>query len=116
MSSSSRENELRRESANDSYVSPFLAVFALSKRFFGLETRTTQENPKKNFIGVDIKGARMWRGCKTSNENGMKKMATIDRMSKYGITLRNQLSYIFVLIQHQAQAQEGGAEGSERTA
>lgn len=42
-----------------------------------------------------------------TNENGMKKMETIDRMSKYGITLRNQLSYIFVLIQHQAQAQEG---------
>ena len=37
----------------------------------------------------------------------MKKMETIDRMSKYGIQLRNQLKYIFVLIQHQAQAQEG---------
>jgi len=24
--------------------------------------------PEKNFIGVDIKGARMWRGAKTSNE------------------------------------------------
>lgn len=42
-----------------------------------------------------------------SLENGLKKMETIDRMSKYGITLRNQLKYIFVLIQHQAQAQEG---------
>ena len=42
-----------------------------------------------------------------TNESGMKKMETIDKMSKYGITLRNQLSYTFVLIQHQAQAQEG---------
>lgn len=42
-----------------------------------------------------------------TNENGMRKMETIDKMSKYGITLRNQLSYTFVLIQHQAQAQEG---------
>ena len=42
-----------------------------------------------------------------TNESGMKKMETIDKMSKYGITLRNQLSYIFVLIQHQAHAQEG---------
>lgn len=42
-----------------------------------------------------------------TNEQGMKKMETIDRMSKYGIQLRNQLKYIFVLIQHQAQAQEG---------
>lgn len=41
------------------------------------------------------------------NENGMKKMETIDKMSKYAIILRNQLNYTFVLIQHQAQAQEG---------
>lgn len=29
----------------------------------------------KNFIGVDIKGARLWRGAKTSNELGMKNAA-----------------------------------------
>ena len=40
-------------------------------------------------------------------ESGMKKMENIDKLAKYGITLRNQLKYIFVLIQHQAQAQEG---------
>ena len=28
-------------------------------------------NPDKNFIGVDIKGARMWRGAKTATENMM---------------------------------------------
>lgn len=27
--------------------------------------------PGKNFIGIDIKGARMWRGAKTATENGM---------------------------------------------
>ena len=27
--------------------------------------------PGKNFIGVDIKGARMWRGAKTANEQNM---------------------------------------------
>lgn len=42
-----------------------------------------------------------------NNEGNLKKMETIDRMSKYGIQLRNQLKFIFVLIQHQAQAQEG---------
>lgn len=35
------------------------------------------------------------------------KMETIDRMSKYGITLKKQLKYIFVFIQHQMQSQEG---------
>lgn len=31
--------------------------------------------PDKNFIGVDIKGARMWRGAKTATENGMSNVA-----------------------------------------
>jgi tRNA (guanine-N7-)-methyltransferase len=31
--------------------------------------------PLKNFIGVDIKGARMWRGAKTSNEKKMSNVA-----------------------------------------
>lgn len=29
----------------------------------------------KNFIGVDIKGARMWRGCKTSIEENLNNIA-----------------------------------------
>lgn len=33
--------------------------------------------PDINFIGLDIKGARMWRGAKTSNEEGMKNVAFI---------------------------------------
>jgi tRNA (guanine-N7-)-methyltransferase len=31
--------------------------------------------PNRNFIGVDIKGARMWRGCKTSVEQGLQNVA-----------------------------------------
>jgi len=31
--------------------------------------------PEKNFIGVDIKGARMWRGAKTSNEQKLSNTA-----------------------------------------
>lgn len=27
--------------------------------------------PKKNFIGIDIKGARMWRGARTATDNNM---------------------------------------------
>jgi tRNA (guanine-N7-)-methyltransferase len=30
-----------------------------------------EKNPNKNFIGVDIKGARFWRGAKTALENEM---------------------------------------------
>jgi len=31
--------------------------------------------PECNFIGVDIKGARIWRGAKTANENQLKNVA-----------------------------------------
>ena len=30
-----------------------------------------ERNPERNYIGVDIKGARMWRGAKTATENKM---------------------------------------------
>lgn len=42
-----------------------------------------------------------------NNENRMTKRETIDRMSKYFIILKNQFTFSCVLIQHQAQAQEG---------
>ncbi len=31
--------------------------------------------PEKNFIGIDIKGARMWRGARTANEQKMNNVA-----------------------------------------
>lgn len=33
--------------------------------------------PNKNFIGIDIKGARLWKGCKTSNEDKMTNVAFV---------------------------------------
>ena len=33
--------------------------------------------PNKNFIGIDIKGSRLWRGAKTGVEDGMKNMAFV---------------------------------------
>lgn len=41
------------------------------------------------------------------SESGLNKRETIEKMSKYAITLRDQLKYTFVLIQHQAQDKEG---------
>ncbi len=34
-----------------------------------------REFPEKNFIGIDIKGARMWRGAKTALEEGLQNVA-----------------------------------------
>jgi tRNA (guanine-N7-)-methyltransferase len=44
--------------------------------------------PEKNFIGIDIKGARMWRGLKTANEEGLNNVAFIR-------TRINQIGYYF---------------------
>ena len=41
-----------------------------------------------------------------TTESGMNMRETIDKMSKYCITLRNQLQYIVVLVQHQSLAGE----------
>jgi tRNA (guanine-N7-)-methyltransferase len=34
-----------------------------------------ENNPKKNYIGIDIKGARFWRGAKTALEKGLDNVA-----------------------------------------
>ena len=34
-----------------------------------------RKNPDKNFIGIDIKGARFWRGAKTALEEGLSNVA-----------------------------------------
>jgi len=34
-----------------------------------------EQNPDKNFIGIDIKGARIWRGAKTALEQKMENVA-----------------------------------------
>ena len=36
-----------------------------------------EKYPGRNFIGIDLKGARLWRGCKTVNEKGLKNVAFI---------------------------------------
>ena len=36
-----------------------------------------ERNPDKNYIGMDIKGARMWVGCKKVQEQGLKNVAFI---------------------------------------
>lgn len=42
-----------------------------------------EKYPDRNFIGMDLKGARIWRGCKTVQEKGMKNVAFIRSMIDY---------------------------------
>ena len=62
----------------------------------------TQDDPEEYRIIILDNAANLQeeKGCKDERD-------TIKKMSKYGITLKKQLNYIFVFIQHQAQAQEG---------
>jgi tRNA (guanine-N7-)-methyltransferase len=43
--------------------------------------------PEKNYIGIDLKGARLWRGCKTVEEQQLKNAAFIrtrvDHLEKF---------------------------------
>lgn len=61
----------------------------------------TPEDPELHLIALVDNASNI------DSENGLSKMETINKMSKYAITLKNQLGYIFVMIQHQTQAQEG---------
>ena len=36
-----------------------------------------EHNPKVNYVGIDVKGARFWRGAKTSVESGMSNVAFV---------------------------------------
>ena len=39
--------------------------------------------PSKNFVGLDIKGARLWRGCKTATEEAMPNVAFVRTRAEF---------------------------------
>ena len=54
--------------------------------------------PEKNFVGIDIKGARLWRGAKTVHENNMNNAAFLRmRIDFVGSCFaRNEVSEIWI--------------------
>lgn len=61
----------------------------------------TPDDPELYIISLVDNAANL------SLESGLNKMQTIEKFSKYAITLRDQLNITTILVQHQAQAQEG---------
>lgn len=57
-----------------------------------------QQSPDKNFIGIDIKGARFWRGAKTAEEAGMKNVAFVRSQIELidGLFEANEVSEIWI--------------------
>lgn len=57
-----------------------------------------EKYPKKNFIGIDIKGARIWRGAKTAIEKNLKNVfflrSKIDFLDKF--FAENEVSEIWI--------------------
>jgi tRNA (guanine-N7-)-methyltransferase len=57
-----------------------------------------EKYPDNNYIGLDMKGARMWRGCKTSQEKNLKNVAFIRtkiELIKYFFA-KNEISEIWL--------------------
>ena len=52
---------------------PIILELGCGKGEYTLEL--ARRNPDKNYIGVDIKGARLWRGAKTATEEGLRNAA-----------------------------------------
>ena len=48
---------------------PITLELGCGKGEYSLEL--ARQNPDVNFIGIDIKGARFWRGAKTANEKNI---------------------------------------------
>lgn len=57
-----------------------------------------QKFPNKNFIGIDIKGARFWRGAKTAIEENMHNVAFIRTQIELieGLFAENEVSEIWI--------------------
>ena len=60
--------------------------------------KLAEKYPESNFIGMDLKGARLWKGCKTVQEKGMKNVAfirsLIDQVEKF--FGENEISTIWI--------------------
>ena len=67
---------------------------------FDTDNPYTPDDPEEYRIVIIDNAANL------TTEKGMNMRETIDKMSKYCITLRNQLQYIMVLVQHQSLAAE----------
>lgn len=57
-----------------------------------------QRNPNVNYIGIDVKGARFWRGAKTAVENGMNNVGFVRTQIELieGIFNSNEIDEIWI--------------------
>lgn len=104
---------------NPTGVNKFCRSYALSHGKLHYKKKTIKDSDSGELVEVDAidhyesddpyeyRMILMDNASLLTLESGKTLLQTIDKMSKYFITLRNQLDFIPVLIQHQMQAQEG---------
>ena len=82
-----KEFPLRAHWAEDFFKNPHPIVLELGCGKGEYTVGLAAKYPDKNFIGIDLKGARLWRGSKTVQENGMRNVAFIrsrvDHITKF---------------------------------
>lgn len=75
---------------------PIILELACGKGHYTLEL--ARRHPQRNFIGVDIKGARIWKGAKRAREEGLKNVhflrIYIDHLDEY--FARGEVSEIWI--------------------
>lgn len=54
---------------------PIVVELGCGKGEYSVEL--AKRNPERNYIGIDTKGARFWRGAKTANENDLSNVAFV---------------------------------------
>jgi tRNA (guanine-N7-)-methyltransferase len=61
-------------------------------------TGLAKQNVSKNYIGIDIKGPRLWRGCKTVKENNLENVAFIRNKVEFltSFFANNEISEIWI--------------------
>ena len=56
-------------------INPIVVELGCGRGEYSVEL--AKRSPEKNFIGIDIKGARFWRGAKTASENSIPNVAFV---------------------------------------
>ncbi len=70
-----RDYRLKGRWASDFFGNDAPVVLELGCGAGEYTVELARQNPHKNFIGIDIKGARMWRGAKTATDEGLTNVA-----------------------------------------
>lgn len=104
---------------NPTGINKFCREYALERGVLHKKTIKTKDELTGNDKEVEIVDYFEWNDpdcyyviildnfTNLTRESGKNKIENIEKMSKYFITLRDQLKYHIVAVQHQAQSQEG---------